>query len=296
MQTTQTPTQFPLAARREALKARLDAAFPAGFGYARSFDVRLARQKKHEPRSLQITWSVFPFEEAVTEALDDLMAEDVALVRGQSWSCGRFHTDQMDAWKAHEGDHHLVYPDSGDGNADYLGDKTLPDEVEETLLAEGETFESACRLGNFVACPTCGGYGRLTDRSTFWSTPCPECVSLGLDQSPFPGFLDLDVPEHRSFYEGFTNTRRAASEAEARRETAKREKAMQQPTTTRPPSWRVLPTRAAGLINGIPVHTSADCDYLSYANNPDRAHRCTNDARWFEPKTGLRVCTRHKNY
>lgn len=267
-----------------------------GFGY---FDVKLTRPGKRKTRQIQIAWTVFPFEETVIEMLGDLYADDVLLSRRQMWTCGIFHADAMEAWKAHEGNHHLEYEgeDSCCG-PDYMAEKVLPEHVQEELESQGETFESECRPGNYVHCPTCGGGARLLDRSnrkmTF--TPCPTCVDFGLDRNYIGlGIFDLDVPEQRAFYEARIGETQAKAKAESERAQSKRDEAMQQPTTFADPTWKPLPTREAGILAGYPVAERVGCDYLKNANNPDRSVRCDNEARWFDTNTGLRMCTKHKN-
>lgn len=284
-----------LANRKDAIRARLAEAFPEGAGYG-WFDVKLARKRKREPRVIVVSWVAYPFEEQVAQALGDLYADDVQFDRYRFWSCGIRHDDAMEAWKAHEGAHHLDYPRDWCGQPDYEAEKVLPEDVEADLIADGETFESACVPGNFVKCPTCGGYGRyMPDRKALRYEPCPDCVRLGIDRGSFPGILDMDDPAHRAFYEGVLDGIRDKARAEAARIEAKRTKALAEPTTTARPTWLPLPTRDAGLLNGIPVVSAAPgCDYLAHADDPERRVRCDNRAGWFDPTTALRVCTRHR--
>lgn len=287
-----------LANRKDAIRARLDAAFPAnliGYSY---FDVRLNRKHKREPRTIVISWLVYPFEADVQATLGDLHAEDVTYDRRQVWSCGRLHDDSMDAWKAHEGAHHLEYESDFYGSCGHdVEEKVLTDDTEAELRAAGEDFESECRPGNYVTCPTCGGGARyMPDRKALRYEPCPDCTSLGTDRQTFPGILNLDVPEHLAHYEQMIANHKATVDAEKARQQAKRERAMAEPTSTARANWRRLPTRDAGLVNGIPVAPVApDCDYLTNADDPERRLLCNNRAQWFDPTTGLRVCTRHKN-
>lgn len=286
-----------LANRKDAIKARLDEAFPAnmiGYSY---FDVRLNRVRKGHPRTIAVSWLAYPFESDVQAALGDLYVEDVTFERRLLWSCGRLHDDAMDAWKAHEGAHHLEYESDFFGSCGHdLDEKVLTEDTEAELRAAGETFESECRPGNYVTCPTCGGGARyMPDRKTLRFEPCPDCAALGTDRGTFLGILDLDVPAHLAHYQQVIADHKATVDATKARERAKRERALTEPTSTAPANWRRLPTRDAGLLNGIPVATVApDCDYLTNAEDPERRVLCGNRAQWFDPTTGLRVCTRHK--
>lgn len=280
-----------LANRKDAIKARLDETFPIGVGYG-FFDVTLTRQAKDTPRAIKIAWVAYPFEADVADALGNLHAADVIFERRQLWTCGSFHVDEMKAWEAHEGSTYLTY------EGHWSDELTLDEGTEADLRAGGETFESACAPGNYIACPTCGGGSRIMrDRKTFKFEPCSDCARLGLDRSAFyPGILNLDVPEHREFFESALAAALTAAREQAARESAKRDKALAQPAATAAPTWRPLPSRAGGLLNGMPVAPVAPgCDYLTHAEDPDRRLRCRNDARWFDPTTGLRVCASHKN-
>lgn len=293
-----TPTSSLLIAeRKDAIKKRLVTIYATEPVHA-YFDVKLTRPVKHSPRKIQVSWVIFPFEDEVKATLGDLFTEDVVLERRQLWTCGLFHADAMEAWKAHEGNHHLVYEDADSCCSYDSAERVLPDHVEDDLRANGEDFESECRPGNYLKCPTCGGGARILDRSSrkMVFTPCPDCVRLGIDRSSFyPGMLDLDVPEHRAFYNARLDEARTKARADKEREQAKVEAAKAAPTTFATPKWKQLPTRAAGVLNGIPVAKVAPgCDYLTHADDEDRRVLCRNDARWFDPTTGLRVCTRHK--
>lgn len=287
-----------IAEHKDAIKKRLAAIYETDPVHA-FFDVKLTRPVKHSPRKVQVNWVIFPFEDEVKETLGDLFTEDVVLERRQIWSCGIFHADAMDAWKAHEGNHHLVYEDADSCCSYDTAERVLPEDVEDDLRAAGEDFESECRPGNYVKCPTCGGGARIFDRSSrnFTYTPCPDCVRLGIDRTylPAPGMLDLDVPEHRAFYDARIEEARTKARTDAEREQAKVAAAKAEPTTFAAPKWKQLPTRAAGVLNGIPVPKVAPgCDYLTHADDEARRVRCSNNARWFEATTGLRVCTKHK--
>lgn len=294
-----------LANRKDAIRAHVSTVFAWELGYG-SFRVELSRQRKHQPRVIKVGWLAYPFEAQVAEALGDLMADDVMFERHMLWSCGNIHADAMEAWKAHEGNHLLEYPTDWHGHPDYEADKILPEDVEAEVRASGESFESACVPGNYVRCPTCDGGARYMpglrtitksrSLSDLRYEDCPDCVRLGTDRQEFPGILDLDNPAHLAFYEEHLATIRRDREAEAARVQSKRDKAMAEPTTTAPANWRRLPTRDAGLVNGIPVAAIAPgCDYLTNAEDPERRVLCDNRAGWFDPTTGLRVCTRHKN-
>lgn len=287
-----------IAEHKDAIKKRLAAIYGTGPVYA-SFDVKLTRPAKHSPRKIQVSWVILPFEEEVKATLGDLFTDDVILERRQIWSCGIFHSDTMEAWKTHEGYDHLVYEDADSCCSYDSAERVLPEDVEENLRAAGEDFESECRPGNYVKCPTCGGGSQIFDGAgrTFSITPCPDCVRLGIDRTylPAPGMLDLDVSEHQSFYYTRLDEARAKARADAEREQAKVEAAKAVPATFAAPKWKQLPTRAAGVLNGIPVPKVAPgCDYLTHPDDPDRRVRCSNNARWFEVTTGLRVCTKHK--
>ena len=135
----------------------------------------------------------------------------------------------------------------------------------------------------------------MPDRKALRYEPCPDCATLGIDRQEFPGILNLDVPAQREFYDAQLALVGDQRAAEVARSEAKRERAMAEPTTTASANWRRLPTRDAGLINGIPVAAVAPgCDYLTNADDPDRRVLCRNRAQWFDPTTGLRVCTRHR--
>lgn len=266
-----------------------------GFG---PFDVKMSRAAKRTPRHIQISWIVFPFEAEVIEALGDLYADDVTLTRRQTWTCGVFHPDTMDAWKAHEGSSYLEYEDDDHSCGHYLAEKVLPDHVHDELEEQGETFESECRPGNYLPCPTCGGGARLLNRSgrSLKFEPCPTCAEFGLDRNLVGlGIFNLDVPEQRAFYEARIGEAQDKAKADAERGQAKRDKAMQEPTTLGSPRWKALPTREAGILAGYPVAERVGCDYLTNANTPNRRVCCDRDARWFDTLTGIRMCTKHKN-
>lgn len=286
---------LPLSERKDAIRKRIDDEFPWTFGYG-SFRVELSRQRKHQPRVIKVSWSSYPFESQVAETLGDLMDDDVVFNRNLAWSCGNFHTDSMEAWKAHEGDPWLAYPDDGYGNCCYEAEKELPEDVEAELRADGEDFESSCVPGNYVRCPTCGGGARyIPDRNTLRYEPCPDCVMLGADRQDFPGILNLDVPAHRDFYEAGIAARRSDDARKVARDEVKRVKALAEPAATAKPKWVALPSRAGGLLNGISVpEVAPGCDHLLHADSPSLRIRCSNDAKWFDPTTGLRVCTRHR--
>lgn len=292
-----------LSERRDAIMQHLSATFPVTLGYG-SFGVALSRERKGEPRRIVISWAVYPFEAQVAEMLGDLMGDDVRFNRIQMWSCGIRHADAMEAWKAHEGNHWLAYPDDGCGQCDYDAEMYLPEDVEEELRASGEDFTSACVPGNYIPCPTCGGGARyMPGLRTITKTrsltelayePCPDCMILGTDRQDFPGLLDLANPEHLASYEDMLAGWAEQEAAKNARQEAKRAKALAQPAATATPRWLPLPSRAAGVLNGIPVPDVAPgCDYLNHAGDPERRLRCRNDATHFDPTTGLRVCTRH---
>jgi Zn-finger nucleic acid-binding protein len=292
-----------LANRKDAIRKHIDREFPWTLGYG-SFRVELSRTRKHQPRVIKVSWSSYPFEEQVAESLGDLMAEDVTFERTRMWSCGTFHPDSMEAWKAHEGNHLLEYPADDYGNCCYMAEEELPEHVEMELREQGETFESSCVPGNYMRCPTCDGGSRYmphaNDRprriENLRYAPCPDCATLGIDRQEFPGILNLDVPAQREFYEAKFGERRSEEARTAAREEAKRQRALAQPAATAKAKWSPLPSRAAGVLNGIPVPTVAPgCDYLAHADDEARRSRCGNNAQWFDPTTGLRVCTRHRN-
>jgi hypothetical protein len=283
---------LPLAVQRKAVRARLTQVFGPEYG---SFTVRLSRLRKHEPRVVVVEWMVFPFEGTVLEALGDLASDNVVCRRGQWWSCGNLHDDGMEAWKAHEGAGLLVSPESdccgGLCSADEL---ILPDDVAEALRADGETFVSECRPGNFAHCPTCGGGAHIYESTPTRAVPCPDCERLGLDRAPFVGVLDLDNPEHYTFYAEAIDqaaTRRTSQEAKAEH---KRARALTVAATHTKAQFEPLPTRGAGLLNGYPVAERVGCDVLLNPDDAERRHRCLNDATHFEPTSGLRVCTVHR--
>lgn len=291
-----------ISERATAVRERLATAFPFDLGYG-SFRVRTARPRKNQPRVIVVEWVVHPFEAQVADALGDLMGDDVTFDRIQMWSCGIRHANSMEAWKAHEGNHWLAYPDNGYGECDYQSDMELPEDIEEELRAGGEDFTSECVPGNYTPCPTCGGGARyipnLSGRRTFANLryePCPDCVRLDNDRHPFPGILDLDNPDHLAFYESVLGDARAKAAAEVRRADTKREKALAQPAATAKPLWRELPSRAGGMLNNIPVpEVPPGCDRLNHAEDPERRVRCGQSAKFFDLNTGLRVCTRHRS-
>lgn len=283
---TPTTSPFVLVDRKVAVTARLTKAFGEGYGW---FEVALVRDAQSE-RRIRIKWTTFPFEATVIEALGDLYDPDaVTLARGQVWACGRIHTDEMDAWTDHEGTDHLTWFDGADW-------PILTTETEDELLATGETFNSECKPGNYVSCPTCGGIGGLFDSKTFKRTDCPDCVRFGIDRKDIGrGVLNLDVPEHLTFFQSVMGAVHAEAKKATARTEAKRVKALAHAAAHSAPRWVALPSRAGGLINGLPVAPLAPgCDYLNSAADEAKRSRCRNDARWFDPTTGLRVCTRHK--
>lgn len=280
-----------LASRKDAISALLNKEF-ADLGVF--FNVTLTRATTKNPSTINVEWTVYPAEEQVLGILGDLATGDVTLTRRQVWSCGYFHRSPRDAWEDHEGAHLLKYPDS---HIDPHGicAPSLPEDVEDELIAAGETFESDCHPGNYRPCPTCGGEGSLRDHRTFKLSPCPDCVRLGTDKALIArGMLNLDNAEHRAFHEAKVTELRTSRDAKNAAEQRKVDAAMLVPTTTAIPVWIALPTRDAGRVNNVPVHTRVGCDYMHH-HGTDKQRSCGNKAAWFDPTTGLRVCTSHKN-
>lgn len=150
------------------------------------FQVRASR--KH---GVTVTWSGRPTETEVSAAVVGVTDMPVALHRHRIWSCGKHHDDGMAAWRAHEGAVHEVpeYDECThyDGTDDFFcscvsyADYVVPDDVMDRLRSEGETFESACRPGEYAVCGMCGGDGRTVAlRPRTRVEPCRWCAERGV--------------------------------------------------------------------------------------------------------------------
>lgn len=270
--------------RSAAIRARLAEQFGDGYPY---MDVRTVSRAKGQTRGIRISWGFYPVEAVVRDALGDLDGDDVLCDRFTLWACGQVHADDMDAWKAHEGEEHLNYPDCcGGGCHCDTGEMVLDAQTEHELRAAGETFASWCTPGNYASCPTCS-YGRIINTRDYTYVGCVLCKGTGV--------LDLDQPDQYTAYQRVVDERVAIIAKEKAKAAARKATAEQEPGATAAPVWKKMGNRAAGVLNNMPVATVARCDYLKNADDPERRVCCFNKAVWFETTTGLRVCTTHKS-
>lgn len=279
------------ANRAQDARKRLDETLGMGDGYpfSRITTVKIA---KGQPRGIKIEWGFYPPEAEVINALGDLYdPENTILSRFTVWACGQVHDDERDAWMAHEGQDHTEYVHDDGCSFCASDEKHLPYETEQELIAQGETFESWCTPGNFAPCPGCSGHGDVLngDRANPGFKACEVCDRRAT--------LNLDDRTDFALYKSAVETVREEIRQRLAKEKASRERARRRAARVAKgpkPGWTALPAREDGTIDGYPVRPTFDCDYLSLAESPSARTKCANDAAWFDPATGLRLCTQHK--
>lgn len=145
-----------------------------------------------------VEWWGRPVEADVTDVVDPFAAQhgvNVDYRRRLMWSDGRYHENEIEAWKANEGEAYV----EREGACDCCGsggEDEVPDHVIEELKASGE-FHTDVRPGEFVTCPYCDGYGqsyRIDDPSV---KRCESCEGRGLFDLDNPGqaaaFADVET-------------------------------------------------------------------------------------------------------
>jgi len=162
------------------------------------FTVRSNRRSKDD--QIVVSWQGTPTADEVQEKVADLFVDvDATLVtrNKRRWTCGSFHEEEFDAWKAHEGAEHLTWVCScgaldGCFTAEESDDeynarkcnafshKVLTDDTYVALENAGETFTSSCAEGDYGLCAWCRGGAYVGAAFAGYASDCHYCEGKGV--------------------------------------------------------------------------------------------------------------------